>query len=199
VLALAMPCLAARTPCAPSRRAAGRCTLAAPHAFAPYWERLLRCVVTFPVLVGDSILMRFLRFIVIGLTSAAVGGGLCFPQAHEAQTGQDYTKYRQRNGMSCCGGHDCRPTRYELRPDGSVVMFPEGRAVSIPGDRVTQEPSDDGLGHWCGVLHGNGSATTFCAILPLHAANKDAPASSGFAPTAAQVNEDLRARSEALP
>jgi len=159
----------------------------------------LRCVVTFPVLVGDSIRMRFLRFIVIGLTSAAVGGGLSFPQAHEAQTGQDYTKYRQRNGMSCCGGHDCRPARYELRPDGSVVMFPEGRAVSIPGDRVTQEPSDDGLGHWCGVLHGNGSATTFCAILPLHAASKDAPASSGLAPIAAQVDEDLRARAEALP
>src|SRR5262245_31343888 len=117
-----------------------------------------------------------MRFLGVALTSALLAAGVCFPRAHEAQTGQDYTKYRQRNGMSCCSGHDCRPARYELKPDGSVVMFPEGRAVSVPGDRVTQDPSDDGLGHWCGVLHANGSATTFCAILPLHAANKDAPA-----------------------
>jgi len=114
---------------------------------------------------------RLMRFFIVALTSALLGAGLCFPQAHEAQTGQDYTKYRQRNGMSCCSGHDCRPARYELKPDGSVVMYPEGRPVSIPGDRVTQDPSDDGLAHWCGVLHGNGSATTFCAILPLHAAS----------------------------
>ena len=120
-----------------------------------------------------------MRFFLVALMSAALGAGVSIPQAHESQTGQDYSKYRQRNGMSCCSGHDCRPARYELKPDGSVVMFPEGRAVTIPGDRVTQEPSDDGLGHWCGVLHGNGSATTFCAILPLHAASKDRPA---FAP-----------------
>jgi hypothetical protein len=122
-----------------------------------------------------------MRFLIVALTSALMGAGLSFPQAHEAQTGQDYTKYRQRNGMSCCSGHDCRPARYEVKPDGSVVMYPEGRAVSIPGDRVTQDPSDDGLAHWCGVLHGNGSATTFCAILPLHAAS-EAPASAAPAP-----------------
>src|SRR5262245_60717760 len=125
---------------------------------------------------------RLMRFFIVALTSALLAAGVCFPQAHEAQTGQDYTKYRQRNGMSCCSGHDCRPARYELKPDGSVVMFPEGRAVTIPGDRVTQEPSDDGLGHWCGVLHGNGSATTFCAILPRHAASKDRPALAPLTP-----------------
>jgi hypothetical protein len=144
-----------------------------------------------------------MRFLIVALASALLGAGLCFPQAHEAQTGQDYTKYRQRNGMSCCSGHDCRPARYELKPDGSVVMFPEGRAVSIPGDRVTQDPSDDGLGHWCGVLHGNGSATTFCAILPLHAASKDAPASApaspGVTPIFARIEGAAKAPGEPLP
>jgi hypothetical protein len=112
--------------------------------------------------------------------AAALAGSMCFfqpnSQAHEAQTGQDYTKYRQRNGMSCCSGQDCRPTRYEVKADGSVVMFPDGTPVSVPGDRVTQEPSEDGMGHWCGILHGNGGATTYCAILPLHAASRDTPA-----------------------
>jgi len=140
-----------------------------------------------------------MRLFLVALMSAALGAGLSVPQAHESLTGQDYTKYRQRNGMSCCSGHDCRPARYELKPDGSVVMFPEGRAVSIPGDRVTQEPSDDGLGHWCGVLHNNGSATTFCAILPLHAARKDGPVPVDLAPVAGQVDGSLAARTQPLP
>jgi hypothetical protein len=147
-----------------------------------------------------------MRFLIVALTSALLGAGLCSPRAHEAQTGQDYTKYRQRNGMSCCSGHDCRPARYELKPDGSVVMYPEGRAVSIPGDRVTQDPSDDGLAHWCGVLHGNGSATTFCAILPLHAASgasHDAPPSGapapGLTPVSARREGATRAPGPALP
>ena len=117
-----------------------------------------------------------MKSLMIALTTAALAGSVSFSQAHEAQTGQDYTKFRQRNGMSCCSGHDCRPTRYEVKADGTLLMFPDGRAVSVPGDRVTQQPSDDGLGHWCGVLHGNGGATTFCAILPLQAASGEAPA-----------------------
>jgi hypothetical protein len=144
-----------------------------------------------------------MRFLIVALTSALMGAGLSFPQAHEAQTGQDYTKYRQRNGMSCCSGHDCRPARYEVKPDGSVVMYPEGRPVSIPGDRVTQDPSDDGLAHWCGVLHGNGSATTFCAILPLHAASEDAPASAapapGVTPVSTQSEGATKASGQPLP
>ena len=144
-----------------------------------------------------------MRFFIVALTSALLGAGLCFPQAHEAQTGQDYTKYRQRNGMSCCSGHDCRPARYELKPDGTVMMFPEGRAVSIPGDRVTQDPSDDGLAHWCGVLHGNGSATTFCAILPLHAVSEGEPASaapsSGLTPVSTRLEGTTKAPDQPLP
>ena len=117
-----------------------------------------------------------MRSFVTLLMAAALGGSLSFSQAHESHTGQDYTKYRQRNGMSCCSGHDCQPTRYEVKSDGALVMFPQGRPVSIPGDRVTLMPSDDGLAHWCGVLHRDGGVTTFCAILPLQAASKGAPA-----------------------
>ncbi|HWB44041.1 MAG TPA: hypothetical protein VG900_01250 [Hyphomicrobiaceae bacterium] len=102
----------------------------------------------------------------IALAATVIALSCSFSLAHRAVTGQDYTKYRQRNGMSCCSGHDCRPAKYEIRKDGTIVMFPDGRAVVIPADRVNQLPSDDGLGHWCGLLNRDGSATTFCAILP---------------------------------
>jgi hypothetical protein len=108
----------------------------------------------------------------VAITAAGLLVGANVAVAHDSHTGQDYTKYRQRNGASCCNGHDCRPTRYEVRSDGAVVMFPEGRAVSVPGDRVNQKPSDDGMAHWCGVLHRNGEATTFCAILPVQSASR---------------------------
>ena len=88
-----------------------------------------------------------MRSFITVLMAAALGGTISLSQAHESPTGQDYTKYRQRNGMSCCSGHDCRPARYETRSDGALVMFPEGRTVAVPSDRVTQMPSDDGLAH----------------------------------------------------
>jgi hypothetical protein len=109
-------------------------------------------------------------FILI-LAAAAFAFGVSVGMAHEAPTGQDYSKYRQPNGASCCSGHDCRPVHYEFKPDGTLVMFPEGQPVPIPGDRVSHMPSDDGRGHWCGVLHQNGQSTTYCAILPLQSAD----------------------------
>jgi hypothetical protein len=136
---------------------------------------LLHCVVKASIRVARQTPMRSFNIVLMAL---ALGGSITFSQAHESSTGQDYSKYRQRNGMSCCSGHDCRPARYEVKSDGTLVMFPEGRPVPIPGDRVTQMPSDDGLGHWCGVLHGNGGATTFCAILPLQAATNGPPAAT---------------------
>ena len=106
---------------------------------------------------------------------ALAGTGLCIAAAgaHESHTGQDYSKYRQSNGASCCNGEDCRPAKYEYRRDGTLVMYPEGREVSIPGDRVNSMPSDDGMAHWCGVLHRNGEITTFCAILPVQSTQRD--------------------------
>jgi hypothetical protein len=86
--------------------------------------------------------------------------------AHDAASGQDYSRFRQPNGASCCDGRDCRPVAYQLRPDGSVVMFPDGRAVVVERDRLNSRSSDDGQAHWCGIVIPGGSAMTFCAILP---------------------------------
>jgi hypothetical protein len=87
--------------------------------------------------------------------------------SHEAATGQDYSKYRQPNGASCCNGRDCRPVAYEMRSDGSVVMYPAGQVVVVPRARINKMPSKDGLGHWCGFMLPTGGAMTFCAILPM--------------------------------
>ena len=96
-------------------------------------------------------------------------------QAHVSSTGQDYMKFRQKSGLPCCDGKDCRPTRYHLNGDGSAVMFPEGRRVEIPRGDLHQERSEDGHAHWCGVVYPNGEIKTFCAILPLQTASVDLP------------------------
>ena len=87
-------------------------------------------------------------------------------EAHRAASGQDYSKYRQKNGASCCDGRDCRPAGYSVRPDGSVVMFPDGRGVVVEQRQLNEKPSDDGRAHWCGVMLPGGNPVTFCAILP---------------------------------
>ena len=87
-------------------------------------------------------------------------------ETHRTTSGQDYSKYRQKNGASCCNGRDCRPVRYSVRPDGSVVMFPDGRGVVVEQRQLNQKPSDDGRAHWCGVMLPGGGPVTFCAILP---------------------------------
>lgn len=86
--------------------------------------------------------------------------------AHRADSGQDYSKFRQRNGTSCCNGEDCRPVRYQVRPDGSVVMFPNGQPVVVMPQLLNEQPSDDGHAHWCGLILPGGLAQTYCAILP---------------------------------
>lgn len=86
--------------------------------------------------------------------------------AHRATSGQDYSKYRQQNGASCCDGKDCRPVDYMVRPDGSVIMFPEGRGIVVEQRQLNEKSSEDGRAHWCGVLAPSGSPITFCAILP---------------------------------
>lgn len=85
---------------------------------------------------------------------------------HQADGGQDYSKFRQRNGSSCCNAQDCRPVRYQVRPDGSVLMFPDGQPVVVVPQLLNEQPSDDGHAHWCGLLMPGGLAQTFCAILP---------------------------------
>lgn len=96
-------------------------------------------------------------------------------QAHVSRTGQDYGKFRQKSGLPCCDGKDCRPTTYHLNGDGSVVMFPDGNRVVIPRGDLHQMPSEDGHAHWCGVVYPNGEIKTFCAILPLQTAQASMP------------------------
>jgi len=121
--------------------------------------------------------MRCSLAIAVGVAAVL---GVSTSWAHRSHSGQDYTKYRQPNGISCCSGHDCRPTRYELRPDGTIMMFPEEVAVAIPRDRINQLPSDDGQAHWCGVVSRTGQATTFCAILPLQLTKAVSPRYAGL-------------------
>ena len=95
--------------------------------------------------------------------------------AHEAPSGQDYTKFRQPNGTSCCNGHDCRPVDFRLHPDGTVTMFPEGQTVVVPRQLLNEQPSDDGLAHWCGIVMPGGGIRTFCAILPRQTSFRSIP------------------------
>jgi hypothetical protein len=87
-------------------------------------------------------------------------------EAHRSTSEQDYSKYRQKNGASCCNGKDCRPVGYAVRPDGSVIMFPDGQGVVVEQRLLNEKPSDDGRAHWCGIVIPGASPVTFCAILP---------------------------------
>lgn len=85
--------------------------------------------------------------------------------AHQSKSGQDYTKFKQPNGQSCCNGHDCRPVDYSYR-NGELVMYPDNMPVIVPSDRLINRSSDDGQAHWCGVRLDGKTTITFCAILP---------------------------------
>jgi hypothetical protein len=72
-------------------------------------------------------------------------------------------------GISCCGGHDCRPAHYRITANG-VEMLVEGRWIAVPDDTVNYrtlsgDTGETGGGHWCGVT-GDFGSVTFCAILP---------------------------------
>lgn len=86
--------------------------------------------------------------------------------AHTSATGQDYSKYRRKNGASCCNEKDCRPTRYQREADGSITMYPDGQSVNVPRHLINPLPSDDGNAHWCGKIYDDQHHLTFCAILP---------------------------------
>jgi hypothetical protein len=79
--------------------------------------------------------------------------------AHESATGQDYRRFTQPNGLSCCSNRDCRPATYRHTSDG-LVMFPDGRRVRVPRDKVIPTPSDDGNTHRCRVFLPGGDAAT---------------------------------------
>jgi len=87
-------------------------------------------------------------------------------RAHVGATGQDYSKFKQANGLPCCNNEDCRPTRYEISGD-EIVMYPDGQRIVLPRTLQHALTSDDGNAHWCGILYPDGSYKTFCAILPM--------------------------------
>jgi hypothetical protein len=107
--------------------------------------------------------MRIL-FAAISMVLVA-SGPISTAMGHESTTGQDYRRFTQPNGLSCCSNRDCRPATYQHTSDG-LVMFPDGRRVRVPREKVIPTPSDDGNAHWCGVFLPGGDAATFCAILP---------------------------------
>ncbi len=114
--------------------------------------------------------------------------------AHQSASGQDYSRFRQSNGASCCDGRDCRPVSHQLRPDGSVVMFPDGRAVVVERDRLNPRSSDDGQAHWCGIVVPGGSALTFCAILPRQMSRLETPQIVAWFSTAWGLNASFICR-----
>jgi hypothetical protein len=80
-----------------------------------------------------------------------------------------YGTLTSRQGISCCGGHDCRPAHYRITANG-VEMLVEGRWIVVPDETVNYltlsgDTGETGGGHWCGFTH-DFKFVTFCTILP---------------------------------
>jgi hypothetical protein len=108
---------------------------------------------------------------------AALGGAMASPMLvafmllwpSNGFTHDIYGTLTNRQGISCCGGHDCRPAHYRITANG-VEMLVEGRWIVVPDETVNYrtlsgDTGETGGGHWCGVTGGLGSLT-FCAIPP---------------------------------
>jgi hypothetical protein len=54
-----------------------------------------------------------------------------------------------QQGQSCCGGGDCRPTRYCTLPSGKQGVVSRFGCVAIPWDKVLGIASPDGQPHLC--------------------------------------------------
>ena|SRR5271165_3704965 len=80
-----------------------------------------------------------------------------------------YSTLKDGHGVSCCGGHDCRPAHYRITAN-RVEMLVEGRWIVVPNETVEYrtlngDTGETGGGHWCGVTD-DFVAVTFCAIVP---------------------------------
>jgi hypothetical protein len=89
-------------------------------------------------------------------------------QAHDI-----YGDLKNRGGVSCCNGNDCRPAPYRI-VGGSVQMLVDGTWFVISNDLVDYralegDTGETNGGHWCG-RHTVGMSwdylNTFCAFLP---------------------------------
>jgi hypothetical protein len=80
-----------------------------------------------------------------------------------------YGTLQDGHGVSCCGGHDCRPAHYRITAN-SVKMLVDGRWIVVPNETIqyrtlSGDTGETGGGHWCGVT-ADFVSVTFCAILP---------------------------------
>jgi hypothetical protein len=86
-----------------------------------------------------------------------------------------YAGLKNRQGIACCDGTDCRPAAYRIK-GGVVQMLIENLWFPIPSDVVEYRTVDGDTGesnggHWCGKFL---SSTiwryeylrTYCAFLP---------------------------------
>jgi len=74
-----------------------------------------------------------------------------------------YSGLKDRNGVSCCGGQDCRPTTMCRLPDGREGIMVLDTCRPIPWDKVLDIASPDGGAHVCAVPSRNGGGGWCCA------------------------------------
>lgn len=80
-----------------------------------------------------------------------------------------YGTLKDGRGVSCCGGHDCRPAHDRITANG-VEMLVGGRWIVVPKEMIqyrtlSGDTGETAGGHWCGVT-GDFVPLTLCAILP---------------------------------
>jgi hypothetical protein len=86
-----------------------------------------------------------------------------------ALTHDIYGTLHDGQGVSCCGGHDCRPAHYRITGN-TVEMLVDGRWIVVPNETIqyrtlSGDTGETGGGHWCGVTD-RFESPTLCAILP---------------------------------
>ena len=77
-----------------------------------------------------------------------------------------YSGLHDKNGVSCCGGEDCRPTAMCRLPDGHEGIVVLDVCRPIPWDKVLGISAPDGRAHVCAVPSRNGGgALVLCVVL----------------------------------
>ncbi len=79
-----------------------------------------------------------------------------------------YSELKDKYGVSCCNGEDCKPTAMCRLPNDreGIVVFDVCRL--IPWDKVLGTSSPDGRAHVCAVPSRNGGgalALVLCVVL----------------------------------
>lgn len=94
------------------------------------------------------------------------------PALAHMNDGVDYSRYRDRNGASCCNDRDCRPADdFVDAGERDVRLRIDGQWIDVPRSYVVAERSRDGRAHWCGGRYFTNSHLGWqplphCVILP---------------------------------